>query len=72
MVAALAYVSVPLLLKPRILGTGPGAGMALLYILSSLGLLLIGVGGYTFTGLRQVEKIVPDHDAIAVTFEDTD
>jgi len=53
-----------------VLGTGPGSGMALLYILTSLCLVLIGVWGYTFTELRQVEKIVPDHDAIAVTFED--
>lgn len=44
-------------------GTGPGAGMALLYVTSAICLLLIGVGGYTFRVLRDVEIIVPDHDA---------
>lgn len=53
-----------------ILGTGSGSGMALLYILTSLGLVLIGVGGYAFMGLRQVEEIVPDHDAITVSVGD--
>ncbi|MEH1843455.1 MAG: MFS transporter [Nostoc sp.] len=44
-------------------GTGRGAGMALLYVISSLGLLLLGLGGYLFRTLRNVEIIVPDHDA---------
>lgn len=43
-------------------GTGKGAGMALLYVISSLGLLLIGLIGYAFPRLRNVEAIVPDHD----------
>ena len=45
-----------------IFGTGKGAGMALLYVISSLGLLLIGLSGYAFRTLRDVEIIVPDHD----------
>jgi len=35
-----------------ILGTGAGAGMALLYAISSLGLLLVAVGGYASRLLR--------------------
>jgi MFS family permease len=35
-----------------ILGTGAGAGMALLYAISSLGLLLVAVGGYACRLLR--------------------
>lgn len=53
-------------LAPRlgwIFGTGKGAGMALLYIISSLGLLVIGLSGYAFRTLRDVENIIPDHDA---------
>lgn len=46
-------------------GTGTGAGMALMYGLTSVGLVLIGIGGYTIRSLRQVETVVPDHDAIA-------
>lgn len=43
-------------------GTGKGAGMAFLYTISSVGLLLIGLIGYAFPRLRNVETIVPDHD----------
>jgi MFS family permease len=46
-----------------IFGTGKGAGMGLLYVISSVSLLLVGAIGYTFRLLRDVESIVPDHDA---------
>ncbi|GAA6614823.1 MFS transporter [Scytonema sp. NUACC26] len=46
-----------------ILGTGGGAGMALLYVISSLGLLLVGLSGYAFRTLRDVEILLPDHNA---------
>ncbi|ARV60178.1 MFS transporter [Nostocales cyanobacterium HT-58-2] len=49
----------------RIFGTGKGAGMALLYVISALGLLLVGLSGYAFRTLRDVEMILPDHDASA-------
>jgi MFS transporter, DHA3 family, macrolide efflux protein len=45
-----------------IFGTGKGAGMALLYVISSLCLLMVGFSGYAFRILRDVEIIVPDHD----------
>jgi MFS transporter, DHA3 family, macrolide efflux protein len=47
----------------NIFGTDKGSGMALLYVISSLGLLLVGLFGYAFPSLRNVEKIVPDYDA---------
>lgn len=43
-----------------LLGTGPGAGMALLYTLTALLMLLVGVGGYGFRALRSVETTLPD------------
>ncbi|MBD2523664.1 MFS transporter [Nostoc sp. FACHB-133] len=46
-----------------IFGTGKGSGMAVLYFISSLGMLLIGLSGYAFRTLRDVETILPDHDA---------
>ncbi len=47
----------------NLFGTGKGAGMAILYVVSSVSLLLIGLSGYTNLKLRNVETIVPDHDA---------
>jgi hypothetical protein len=39
-----------------IIGTGAGAGMALLYAISSLGLLLVAVGGLCFPTAAQMRK----------------
>jgi MFS family permease len=47
----------------NLFGTGKGAGMAILYVVSSVSLLLIGLSGYTNLQLRNVETIVPDYDA---------
>ncbi|MBV6623056.1 MAG: MFS transporter [Rivularia sp. (in: Bacteria)] len=46
----------------NIFGTGKGAGMAILYAISSISLLLIGLSGYSVPRLRNVETIVPDYD----------
>ncbi|MEL7314499.1 MAG: MFS transporter [Cyanobacteria bacterium J06559_3] len=43
-----------------LLGTGPGAGMALLYTLTASLMLLVGLAGYGFRTLRSVETILPD------------
>lgn len=48
-----------------IFGTGRGAGMALLYVITSICMLLIGIGGYTYRPLRDVEHLLPDYDAEA-------
>jgi len=39
-----------------IFGTGHGAGIALLYVFTSICLLLVGLGGYAFKNLREVEN----------------
>ncbi|MBV6622431.1 MAG: MFS transporter [Rivularia sp. (in: Bacteria)] len=46
----------------NLFGTGKGAGMAILYVISSIGLFLIGLSGYFIPQLRNVETIVPDYD----------
>ncbi|MBF2003218.1 MAG: MFS transporter [Synechococcales cyanobacterium M58_A2018_015] len=43
-------------------GSGTGAGIALLYTLTALWMLLVGIGGYGFPTLRAVETLLPDHD----------
>ncbi|MBD2040613.1 MFS transporter [Microcoleus sp. FACHB-672] len=45
-----------------IFGTGNGAGVALLYVISSICLLLVGLSGYACRRLRDVERLVPDRD----------
>ncbi|MEM6716576.1 MAG: MFS transporter, partial [Cyanobacteria bacterium P01_C01_bin.147] len=44
-----------------ILGTGKGAGIALLYTATAVLMLLVGLGGYGSRTLRSVEVILPDH-----------
>lgn len=46
-----------------IFGTGSGAGMALLYVITSIALILVGISGYAIELLRTVETNVADHDA---------
>jgi MFS transporter, DHA3 family, macrolide efflux protein len=45
-------------------GTGPGSGMALLFIFCGLGAALIGLSGYFFPFIRNAEAILPDHDQL--------
>lgn len=44
-----------------LVGTGPGAGIALIFIFSGLMASLISMGAYTVTAIRDVESILPDH-----------
>lgn len=44
-----------------LVGTGPGAGMALIFIISGGLGMLVGLGGYFFRIVRNVEDILPDH-----------
>lgn len=46
-----------------LVGTGPGAGMGLLFVLGALGGTLAGLGGYLFPQIRDAEAILPDYDA---------
>jgi MFS transporter, DHA3 family, macrolide efflux protein len=43
-------------------GTGTGAGIALLYVICALCMLLVGGLGFSVRVLRDVEDIIPDHD----------
>ena len=44
-----------------LVGTGAGAGMALIVIIGGLGAALVGAGGYFIRAIRDVEVILPDH-----------
>ena len=44
---------------------GPGAGMALIIFVSSLGGVLAGVAGYLSSYVCNAETILPDHDELA-------
>jgi predicted MFS family arabinose efflux permease len=48
------------------LGTGPGAGMAVMFLISGVLGVLVGVAGYLFPLVRDVEDRLPDHDAVTV------
>jgi hypothetical protein len=50
-----------------LVGTGPGAGMALVFVIMGLLGILPGLIGYTFDAVRNIEDIIPDHDADAPT-----
>ncbi|AFY48011.1 arabinose efflux permease family protein [Nostoc sp. PCC 7524] len=47
-------------------GTGTGAGIALLYVICAVCMLLVGFLGFFVPVLRNVEKILPDHDQVIV------
>ncbi|MFO7943680.1 MAG: MFS transporter [Anaerolineales bacterium] len=47
-----------------IVGTGPGAGMASMFIIAGIMGVIVGIGGYSFPVIRDVEIILPDHDAV--------
>jgi hypothetical protein len=45
-------------------GSGPGAGMALLFIFCGLAAALVGLSGYFVRPIRNAEAILPDHDQL--------
>jgi hypothetical protein len=47
-----------------LVGTGPGAGMASMFIIAGIMGVIVGIGGYSFPVIRDVEMILPDHDAV--------
>ncbi len=49
-----------------LLGTGPGAGMALIMVLSGVLGAAVALSGYLFPAIRDIETILPDHDAAAM------
>jgi len=49
----------------RLVGTGAGAGMSLLLVVTGLLTALVGIGGYLFVVVRNAEDILPDHDHLS-------
>ena len=47
----------------QLIGTGPGAGIALMLVMIGLVITLVGSGGYVVRVIREAERILPDHDA---------
>lgn len=47
-----------------LVGTGTGAGIALLFVFTGLLAALTGLSGYLFPVVRNAEDILPDHDAV--------
>jgi len=45
-----------------LVGAGPGAGMALLFVLAGLLGALVGFSGYALRAVRSVEEALPDYD----------
>jgi DHA3 family macrolide efflux protein-like MFS transporter len=50
-----------------IVGTGTGAGIALLFVFTGLFAALTGLSGYLFPAVRDAETLLPDHDQAAAT-----
>ena len=46
-----------------LVGTGPGAGMALMFVCTGVFGMLMSLSGYLFRAIRQVEEDLPDYDA---------
>lgn len=46
-----------------LVGTGPGAGMAVLFVFCGVAGSLVGASGYLLRAVREVEERLPDHDA---------
>jgi MFS family permease len=47
------------------MGTGPGRGMALLFVIGGCLAALVGICGYVFRNLREVDTLLPDHDTLS-------
>lgn len=46
-----------------LVGTGPGSGMGLMFVIAGLVGTGIGLGAYFFRAVRNAEDLLPDHDA---------
>ncbi len=47
-------------------GTGTGAGIAFLYVICAVCMLIVGLIGFSMRSLRNLERNTPDHDEITV------
>lgn len=48
-----------------LVGTGPGAGMALIITMAGLGGVIVSLASALIPTIRQVESLLPDHDTVA-------
>jgi hypothetical protein len=48
-----------------LVGTGPGAGLSLLFIFVGVAAAMVGLSGFLVPAIRDVEDILPDHQALA-------
>jgi hypothetical protein len=46
------------------MGTGEGVGMAVIVVVSGILMVFVGLGAYYFPKIRNVETILPDHNAV--------
>jgi len=46
-----------------LVGTGPGAGISLIFVMTGTLGTVIGLGGYAIRHIRDAEDILPDHDS---------
>jgi predicted MFS family arabinose efflux permease len=53
-------------------GTGPGAGMAVMYLLSTVGASLVTLAGFARPQLRNLDRLLPDHGAGSATADGAD
>ena len=53
-----------------LVGVGPGAGISLLYVISGLIVAAIALSGYALPFIRNVEDILPDHEAVGGDVEE--
>lgn len=53
-----------------LVGLGPGAGMALMFVIAGVLGVLVGLGGYAFRAVRNAEDILPDHKTEATQPEE--
>ncbi len=49
----------------HLVGSGAGAGLGLMFVLAGLLEAATGLRGYAFPAVRNVETLIPDHDAFA-------
>jgi MFS family permease len=50
-----------------LVGSGPGAGMAMIFVITAVLGAAFGLGGYLFPAVRNAEDLLPDHDVVMET-----
>jgi hypothetical protein len=50
-----------------LVGTGPGAGMGVLMLMTGVAGAIAGLGGYAIRIIRDAEEILPNHEAVQGT-----